>query len=65
MFLAAANNLDIMGGDISNVYLHGQIHEKIWTRAGPEFGLSIAGCILIIVKSLYGLKPVKSGGLNA
>jgi hypothetical protein len=34
--------------------------EKIWTRAGPEFGLE-AGTIFLFRKALYGLKSVGAG----
>ncbi|KAI2504499.1 hypothetical protein MHU86_9998 [Fragilaria crotonensis] len=44
-----------MACDIQNAYLTADCREKIWTRAGPEFG-SEAGTIFIVRKALYGLK---------
>ena len=54
-FLGELNNLKCMAGDISSAYLHGITKEKIHTIAGSEFG-DLEGCIMIIYKSLYGLK---------
>ena len=53
--IAALNNLDVLACDIQNAYLTAQCREKIWTRTGPEFG-SESGCIMIVVRALYGLK---------
>ena len=53
--IATLNNLDILACDIHNAYLTAQCREKIWTRTGPEFG-SESGCIIIVVRTLYGLK---------
>ena len=53
--IAALNGLDVMACDIQNAYLTADCREKIWTRAGPEFG-SEAGMIFIVKKALYGLK---------
>jgi hypothetical protein len=53
--IAALNDLKVLACDIQNAYLTADCREKIWTRAGPEFG-SNAGKIMIIVKALYGLK---------
>ena len=44
-----------MACDIQNAYLTADCREKIWTRAGPEFG-SESGTIMLIRKALYGLK---------
>ena len=44
-----------MACDIQNAYLTADCREKIWTRAGPEFG-SESGMIMLICKALYGLK---------
>ena len=35
--IAAANNLEVMTGDIGNAYLNAETEEKIYTRAGAEF----------------------------
>ena len=55
--IAALNNLDVLACDIQNTYLTAQCREKIWTRTGPEFGSKI-GCIMIVVRALYGLKSI-------
>ena len=44
-----------MACDIQNAYLTANCREKIWTQAGPEFGLE-AGTIMFIRKALYGLR---------
>jgi len=49
------NGLSIMTGDISNAFCTAPIAEKIYTRAGPEFGAQ-QGCLLILKRALYGLK---------
>ena len=54
-FIAELNDLDIMAADVGNAYLHGYTKEKLYTVAGPEFG-ELEGRILIIIRSLYGLK---------
>ena len=49
MAIAATNDLDIMLGDIGNAYLHADIKEKVYTRAGAEFeavGLMSKGTLL-------------------
>ncbi|KAI2493253.1 Reverse transcriptase (RNA-dependent DNA polymerase) [Fragilaria crotonensis] len=51
----ALNGIKVMACDIQNAYLTADCREKIWTRAGPEFG-SEAGTIFIVKKALYGLK---------
>ena len=53
--IAALNNLDLQAANIENAYLTAPCREKIWTRAGPEFGMD-EGKIFIIVRALYGLK---------
>ena len=53
--IAALNGLEVMACDIQNAYLTANCCEKISTRAGPEFG-SESGTIMLICKSLYGLK---------
>jgi hypothetical protein len=58
--IAALNDLDVLSGDIGNAYLNAPTKEKIWFRAGDEFG-SQAGRPVIIVRALYGLK----GSANA
>ena len=41
--------------DIGNAYLEAFMSEKVYIRAGPEFG-DLEGNLLIIYKALYGLK---------
>ncbi len=53
--LAALNDLEVFAADVGNAYLNAPCREKNWTRAGKEFG-SDKGCIMIIVRALYGLK---------
>ena len=53
--IAALNNIDVLACDIQNAYLTAQCRVKIWTRTGPEFW-SESGCIMIVVRALYGLK---------
>ena len=52
--IAALNDLELMSGDISNAYLNATTKEKIWFRAGTEFG-NQKGQRVKIVKALYGL----------
>jgi hypothetical protein len=52
---AALNDLDILAADVGKAYLNVECREKIWTIAGPEFGLK-ADTVMIIAKALYGLK---------
>lgn len=54
--IAALFDLDIMAADIGNAYLNARCKEKIWCEAGIEFGVGLAGRILIIERALYGLK---------
>ena len=54
--LARTNELTICAGDVGNAFLYGKTHEKIYIIAGPEFGPELEGRIMIIDKSLYGLK---------
>ena len=55
IFIAELNVLNIMVGDLGNVYLETYTREKIYFIAGPEFG-EIEGVIMIAVKALYDLK---------
>jgi len=56
LLLAALNGLDILAGDIQNAYLTAPNREKIYTRAGLEFGQENVGKPYLIVRALYGLK---------
>ncbi|KAL3781505.1 LOW QUALITY PROTEIN: hypothetical protein HJC23_011556 [Cyclotella cryptica] len=56
----ALNNLDIMSCNIlGNAYLYAPFREKIWFRAGIEYG-DHKGKAMIVTRALYGLKS--SGG---
>ena len=37
MTIIAANNLEVMVGDIGNAYLHTDTEEKVYTHAGAKF----------------------------
>ena len=54
--LGDANGLLVCAGDIGSAYLNGKTREKVYIIAGPEFGPELSGRILVIVKSLYGLR---------
>ena len=61
LLVAALNELEVLSRDVQNAYLTAPNREKVWIRAGPEFGLVpgygyLVGRILIITKALYGLK---------
>ena len=43
-----------MNGDVGNAFPNADTEEKIYTRAGIEFG-ERHGCVVEIVKALYGL----------
>ena len=55
LMIAALDNLDLQDTDIENAYLTAPCCEKVWTRAGPEFGMD-EGKVFIVVRALYGLK---------
>ena len=52
--------MEIWCTDIGSTYLESYTKEKVWFKAGPEFG-DREGCTMIIIKALYGLK---SSGLR-
>ena len=53
--IAQMNGLQVYAADIGNAFLYGQTREKVYVKAGWEFGAGIAGQPLIINKGLYGL----------
>ena len=53
--ISALNGLDILSCDIQNTYLNADFREAICDHTGQEFG-SKAGPIMILRKTLYGLK---------
>jgi hypothetical protein len=52
---AALNDLDVLGCDVSIAYLNGECPEKLWVKAGPEFG-SDQGTVMLIRRALHELK---------
>jgi len=55
-FLAAAlNGHELVMIDVGNAFVNAKAREKVCARAGPEFG-EFEGCVVIIVKALYGLR---------
>ena len=52
---AALNELDVFGADIQNAFLCAPNLEKVYLKAGPEFGQE-QGKWFIVVRALYGLK---------
>lgn len=55
MIIAVQNALSFMTADIGNAFCTAPCAEKIWTRAGAEFG-SRAGSTVTLKRALYGLK---------
>jgi hypothetical protein len=53
--IAELNGLQVCATDISNAFLYGHTREKVFIKAGREFGPKIDGQLLIVDKSLYGL----------
>jgi len=54
--IAALNDLKVLLSDIQNAYLTAPCREKVYTKAGPEFGPADCGKTMLIVRALYGLK---------
>ena len=52
--VAVNEGLKTITGDIGNAFIHATTNEKIWTKAGAEFG-ERRGCKIIFKKALYGL----------
>ena len=53
--LAALNDLELLSEDVESAYLSAPCREKVWLKAGPEFG-KLEGRTFIVQKALYGLK---------
>ncbi len=53
--IAHRDNLQALCGDIGNAFITADCMEKIYSRAGPEFG-DREGSILVFQKALYGLR---------
>ena len=56
LFMAQLNDLSVCAADVSQAYLYSQCLEKIYCKAGPEFGPEWEGKYLRVNKALYGLK---------
>ena len=52
--IAMNEDLNMLVGDIGNAFVQAYTEEKIWSRAGPEFG-DKEGSTIIFNKALYGL----------
>ena len=55
LVVAALNNLEVSCCDIQNAYISAKPREKVYFRAGKEFG-SDEGRLVLVVRALYGLK---------
>ena len=55
LFICELDGTEPWATDIGNAYVEALTSEKVCIRAGPEFG-DLEGHLLIIYKSLYGLK---------
>jgi hypothetical protein len=55
LLLAALNGIKVMCVDIQNAYLTAPNREKVYIKAGPEFG-SEEGLWMLVVRALYGLR---------
>ena len=62
-YLLALNQCTLIAGDIGNAYVNAFTKEKIFSRAGIEFGPK-AGVQVIIRKALYGLKTSANARWN-
>jgi len=47
--IAALNDLDVLAADVQNAYLNAPTKEKVWTKAGLEFGALNVGRPLKVV----------------
>ena len=56
LLLAQLNGLKVCAGNVSCAFLQSQCKEKIYTIAGPEFGPKLQGKVLVMNKSIYGLR---------
>jgi hypothetical protein len=53
--IAHRDNLKILCGDVGNAFVNATTKERVYSRAGPEFGEK-EGLIVLLVKALYGLR---------
>lgn len=50
--IAALNDLEVLSADVQNAYLNAPTKERMWTRAGLEFGKAKAGRPALIKRAL-------------
>lgn len=55
LVIAALNDLEVSSCDIQNAYINARPREKVYFKAGLEFGEQ-AGKLMKVVRALYGLK---------
>ena len=55
LVIAALNGLKVSSCDVQNAYINGKPREKVYFRAGKEFG-DKCGRLVVIVRALYWLK---------
>ena len=55
LLFVGLNDLDILSGDIQNIYVTAPNKEKVYCSVGPEFR-SDKGKVMIITRALYGFK---------
>jgi hypothetical protein len=55
-WIATANKLEVLCGDVGNAFANAYTQEMVFTMAGPEFGSAWIGKHLIIVNALYGMR---------
>jgi hypothetical protein len=54
--IAHKTGMDQLCGDVGNAYVNAFTNEKVYAVTGNEFGESLAECVIIIKKALYGLR---------
>ena len=54
--IAALIDLQICVADVTNEYINADNRGKMWTIVSPEFGAIEQGSVMIVKKTLYGLK---------
>ena len=59
LMIAALNDLAVKGADIQNAFLTSPTKERVWLRAGPEFG-NDEGKVYVVVRALYGMKSASA-----
>ena len=59
LLIAALNDLEVLSADVQNAFLTAPNKEKVYLRAGPEFGIN-EGKTYIVTKALYGLKSASA-----